>query len=161
MLSVRVIPVLLYKPGGLYKGTRFGDHRYVGDALNAVRIFAQKQANEVVLLDIAATAEGRTIPVELVSKISSESSMPLTVGGGIKDVEGALNLLSAGAEKVTVNSHAVENPNIVSQIAALTGSQAVVASIDVRRGPRGGEVFTHCGTRPTGRTPAEDRKSVV
>jgi len=161
MLSVRIIPLLLFKGDGLYKGVQFGDHKYVGDALNTVRIFTQKQAHELVLLDIAATAEGRTIPPDLVSRISQECLMPLTVGGGVCDVDAAQALLNAGAEKIAVNSHAVRHPKLVRDIADVAGSQAVIAAIDVRRSSDGYEVFTHCGTQPTGRKPTEVAEELV
>jgi len=154
MLSVRVIPLLLFRRDGLYKGIGFRDHKYVGDVLNAVRIFAQKQAHEVILLDIAATAEGRSIALDLVSRVAQECMMPLTVGGGITDAATAQALLNAGAEKVTLNSHALAHPDIIGEIAALSGNQSVIAAIDVGRGDNCcPESLTHCGNRWTGRHP--------
>src|SRR5690349_809090 len=107
MISARVFPTLLYRDKGLYKGVRFKDHRYVGDILNAIRIYNLQKVDELCVVDISATAEGRCIAPDLVEHISSECMMPLTVGGGVSTLAQAKELLSAGAEKVVLCSHAI------------------------------------------------------
>ncbi len=138
------------------KTERFASPRYVGDPLNAARIFATKEVDELLLLDITATSDGRAPPVELVRRFVSECSMPLAVGGGIRTAGHAAQLLEAGAEKVALQSGALEKPALVGEIAARFGSQSVVVSLDARRVRQGGhEVFGARGVRGTGETPAE------
>lgn len=152
MLQTRVFPTLLFRGEGLWKGTRFADHKYVGDALNAVRIYTTKQVDELVLLDIGADDEGRCISPDLVQRVAMECMMPLTVGGGVRTVEQARDLMQAGAEKVSLNSHA--DPALVAEIAAQFGSQAVVVSIDAKaKGPAQWEVVIHGARHGTGRDP--------
>lgn len=133
MFRPRVIPVLLLKGFGLVKTVKFKNERYIGDPINAVRIFNDLEADELVFLDITATNENRTIDVELVKKIGDEAYMPFAVGGGIKTVNQALHLIAAGAEKVIINSAFYEKPTLVSELAAEAGSQSVVVSLDIRK----------------------------
>jgi cyclase len=152
MFHVRGIPTLLYRSGGLVKGTQFKNHRYVGDVLNAVRIFNTKQVQELALLDIAASNGKRCISPDLVRQVSEECLMPLAVGGGVRTVEEARGLIASGAEKVIVNTHAVARLELISEIAAVLGSQAVVVSIDARlKSPGKYEVLSRGGTASTGR----------
>lgn len=151
MLQTRVFPILLFRGEGLWKGKQFADHKYVGDALNAARIFTTKQVDELVLLDIGARTEGRSISPDLVRHISMECMMPLTVGGGVRSIDDARALIQAGAEKVTLNTHA--DPALVEGIANVFGSQSVVVSIDAKTTASGWEVHTYGGTRPTGSDP--------
>lgn len=154
-LGVRVIPVLLFQDQGLYKGVEFADRTYVGDPLNAIRIFNAKQAHEVIFLDIAATAQGRAISPELVERLSYECFMPLAAGGGVSTPDQAAAVIEAGAEKVCLNTHALADPGLVTRVAETFGSQSVVAALDAKRHGDGWRVYTHCGARPTGLDPAE------
>lgn len=153
MLSARIIPCLLLRGSGLVKTIQFKDPTYIGDATNAVRIFNQKEVDELMFLDIEATKQHRRPAVELISQISDECFMPLAVGGGIKTVQDAKALINAGAEKVILNTAAVENPKLIKKIAALLGNQSVVVSIDAKKIKNGYEVFTHGGSQPTGLDP--------
>jgi cyclase len=155
MTRPRLIPVLLLRDGGLRKGIRFRDHAYVGDPMNTLRILNEKEADEILLLDVAATAEGRTIPLDLVRRVAEECYMPFGVGGGIRTVEAARDLLRAGAEKVSLNTAAVERPDLVAEASAAFGAQSVVVSIDARRTLWGGtRVHVRSGTRRTRLEPA-------
>ncbi len=139
MFRPRVIPVLLLKDKGLVKSRRFRKPRYIGDPINAVKIFNDLQADELVFLDITASKERRTIPIDLVRNIGDEAFMPFAVGGGIRDVESAAELIKAGAEKVVINTAAVTTPTIVTEIARRFGSQSVIVSIDVNTNFLGSE----------------------
>lgn len=151
MLKVRIIPTLLYKDHGLVKGVGFDSWRRVGTALPAIKVYSMREVDELILVDIAATREGRSVDIEEIDRLADECFMPLTVGGGVRTVEDFRRLLRAGADKVAINSAAVDTPGLIGEAAALAGSQCVVVSIDVRRSPDGRcEVWTHAGTRPTG-----------
>jgi cyclase len=150
VLRPRVIPVLLLRGEGLYKGVQFKDHKYVGDPINAVKIFNEKDADELIFLDIAATKENRTLCLDFIEKVADESFMPFTVGGGIRNVKDIQKVLHAGAEKVSINTAAVKNPVFIEEASTLFGSQSVVVSIDVKK--RWGSsyrVYTHAGSRAT------------
>lgn len=133
MFRPRVIPVLLLKGKGLVKTTGYKDPRYIGDPINAVRIFNDLEADELVFLDISATHENRIISVDLVKQIGDEAYMPFAVGGGINTVSKAVELINAGAEKVVMNTVFWEKPDVVSQIAKTLGNQSVIVSIDINR----------------------------
>ncbi|MGE5361134.1 MAG: HisA/HisF-related TIM barrel protein, partial [Bacteroidales bacterium] len=133
MIATRVIPCLLLKGRGLVKTIRFKDPTYVGDPRNAVKIFNEKEVDELVVLDIDATPAGRGPQFELIREIVSEAFMPVAYGGGIRTLEDARALLSLGVEKVVVCSRAVEHPEFIRELAAEVGSQSVVACIDVKR----------------------------
>jgi len=151
MFRPRVIPCLLLRNKGLVKSTKFKDHKYVGDPINAVRIFNAKEADELIFLDISATHEQRRPPLALIEKIGNEAYMPFTVGGGIRTIEDIRILLSLGAEKVAINTAAVENPAFIREAADVFGSSAIVVSLDVKRkffGKYG--IYTYSGTRNTG-----------
>ncbi|MBN1152477.1 MAG: imidazole glycerol phosphate synthase subunit HisF [Dehalococcoidia bacterium] len=151
----RVIVCLLLQGRRLVKTTRFGQPRYVGDPINAVRIFNQREADELMLLSIHCGGNPE-LPLDLVSAMSDESFMPLSVGGGIRTVEHARALLQAGAEKVCVNTAAIEDPGLVRALANEFGSQSVVVSIDARTSTDGQHMtFTHGGSRQTGMTAME------
>lgn len=154
MLRSRVIPALLLKNRGLVKTVKFNNPKYLGDPINIVKIFNDKEVDELVFLDITATNEKKGPPFELLADITSECFMPLGYGGGIRTMDDVKRLLSLGIEKIILNSYAVENPDFVSEVAAFAGNQAVVISIDVKRNWRGKyEVFTHSGTKRTGLDP--------
>ena len=132
MKRTRVIPVLLLAQHGMVKTKAFAKSRYLGDPINAVKIFNEKQADELVLLDIEATSKGR-IEFDWIEDIVSEAFMPIAYGGGISTIEQCAELLNRGVEKIVVNASAVERPGLISEIAARFGAQAVMVSIDAKR----------------------------
>lgn len=152
----RVIPVLLLRGRGLYKTVKFKDPTYVGDPMNTIRLFNEKEANELVLLDIAATAEGRGPNFDFIQDLASECFMPFAYGGGITTVDQIKRLFFLGAEKAVINAAAIERPGLIDDGARTFGSQSIVVSIDARKKLLGGyEVCTHSGTKGRGRKPAE------
>jgi cyclase len=156
MLKTRVIPCLLLAGQGLVKTVEFKDPVYVGDPINAVRIFNEKEVDELILLDILATVEEKEPQTRLISEIASECFMPLCYGGGIRSTDDMGRILGLGVEKVAVNSYAVENPLFVRNAADMFGGQSVVVAMDVRMNHAGKrEVFTHSGTKATGLNPVE------
>lgn len=156
MVRTRVIPCLLLKNLGLVKTVRFKHPTYVGDPINAVRIFNDKEVDELVFLDITATLERRPPPFEPIGKIASECFMPFCYGGGIRSLEHVTQLFTLGVEKVALNSSAAENPQFVNEVASVAGSQSVVVSIDVKRNLFGRyRVYTHSGTTRTEHDPVD------
>ena len=150
------MPVLLLQGDGLVKGIQFKNHTYVGDPMNAIHIFNEKEVDELVFLDITATQENRAPRLAYIAKIADECFMPFAVGGGIKDVKQIREILYAGAEKVSINTAAVENPTLISEAANLFGSQSVVVSIDYKKTwPDSKWVFTYSGTKNTKLDPIE------
>lgn len=133
MFRPRIIPVLLLKNRGLVKSVNFKNHRYIGDPINAVKIFNDLKADELVFLDILASREKRTISVDFVKEVGDEANMPFAVGGGIKTLGDIEKLIKAGAEKVIINSYAVENPHFIKEAAENFGSSTIVAAIDVKK----------------------------
>jgi imidazole glycerol-phosphate synthase subunit HisF len=133
MFLPRLIPVLLLKGKGLVKTVKFKDPKYIGDPINAVKIFNDLKADELVFLDITASKEGRTVSVDLVKDIGDEAFMPFGVGGGINDIKQIELLLKAGAEKVVINTNAVHKPGLVDEAAKIFGSQSIVVSIDAKK----------------------------
>ena len=131
MLRPRIIPCLLVHQEGLVKTQRFKNPKYVGDPMNAVKIFNEKQADELIILDIDATRLGSGPNFDLISRISEECRMPLCYGGGVKTAKQAEKIICMGVEKVAISSAAIESPSIVSEMASAVGSQSVVAIIDV------------------------------
>ena len=132
MLRSRLTPVLLIQDGGLVKTVKFAQPKYVGDPINAVKIFNEKEADEIMVLDIDATVKGREPDFKLISKLAAECRMPLCYGGGIKSVSDAKKLIKLGVEKVAISSIFIENPNLAREIADAVGSQSVVCIIDYR-----------------------------
>lgn len=149
MLRPRIIPCLLLHEGGLVKTVRFDDPTYVGDPINAVRIFNEKEVDELIILDIDATAEGAEPDFNLIANLAAECRMPLCYGGGVTSVAQAKKIISLGVEKVAVSAAAVANPAIISDIATEIGRQSTVVVIDVRRPTFGRKyaVYTHNGRR--------------
>ena len=146
MLKTRVIPCLLMENGGLVKTVQFGKRTYVGDPINVVRIFNDKEVDEIILLDISATPNRREPDYPLIEKIASQCFMPLTYGGGISSVLQMRRLFNLGVEKISINTAAVTNPLFITEAAAAFGSQAIVGSIDVKKSWLGNYgVYTHCG----------------
>lgn len=156
MLSYRVIPCLLLSNGGLVKTRKFKNGVYVGDPINAIRIFNEKEVDELVLLDIRATLDKRGPDFDLLKEIAGECFMPLAYGGGITTIDQIRALLRLGIEKVIINSALNRDPNFVRGAVARFGSQAITASIDVRRKLFGRyEAMTCAGTEATGDTAVE------
>jgi imidazole glycerol-phosphate synthase subunit HisF len=156
MLRTRVIPSLLLRNGGLVKTVRFRNPTYVGDPINAVRIFNDKEVDELVFLDITASIEGARPNMRLLGEIAEECFMPLAYGGGLRTVEDVKAVIALGVEKISFNSAAAEDPDFVSRAADAVGSQSVVVSIDVRKSLFGKyEVHVRGGRRGTGLDPAE------
>jgi len=150
----RVIPVLLLKDSGLVKSIRFADHRYIGDPINAVRLFNDLRADELVILDTDATREERVISADLVRNVGEEANMPFAVGGGIRDLEHIRELIKAGAERVVICSYATQQPEFIRQASDSFGASAIVVCMDVKRDRAGNElVWARGGLSPTGYTP--------
>ena len=151
MLKVRVIPCLDVKDGRVVKGVNFVALRDAGDPVEQARAYDAAGADELMFLDITASHEGRGAILDVVARTADVCFMPLSVGGGIRTVEDARALLLAGADKISVNSAAVEDPDLISRCADAFGSQAVVAAVDARAVEGGGwRVFTYGGRRDTG-----------
>lgn len=138
MFRPRIIPTLLLQDEGLVKTVQFKDEKYIGDPINAVKLFNEYAADELVFLDIKASREGRTISPGLVKSISEEAFMPFSAGGGINSLEDAQRIISAGAEKVVVNSALYKNPKVITEISQCFGSQAIIVSIDAKKNNKGG-----------------------
>ena len=153
MFAKRIIPCLDCKDGRVVKGVRFVDLRDAGDPGALAEAYNREGADELVMLDISASREGRATLIETVKQVARRLFIPLTVGGGVRSLEDAQRLLAAGADKVAVNTGAVEDPELVRQLASHYGRQAVVVAIDARRAPAGSArwtVLTYGGTRETG-----------
>lgn len=149
MISFRVIPVLLISQNGLVKTRRFKEPIYIGDPINAIKIFNEKEVDELILLDIDASKEGRGPDFSLIEQIASECFMPLGYGGGIKSREEANKLFSIGIEKIIFNTTAYTSPSLISEIAKEVGSQSIVVSIDYKKNFFGiPKLFSHCGATP-------------
>jgi cyclase len=147
----RIIPVLLLADGKLVKTVGFRDPKYVGDPINAVRIFNDKQVDELAVLDIRASALGRPPDEDAIAEIASEAFMPVAYGGGVRDLATATRLIQLGVEKIVINSATIEHPGDVAAIADRLGSSTLVVSIDAAvRSDGTYEVVTHDGTRATG-----------
>ena len=151
MLKVRVIPTLLSKQFGLVKGVGFDSWRRVGPVLPAIKVYNQREVDELVLLDIAASQEGEQPDFESIGELSQDCFVPLTVGGGITSIQQVHRLLRAGADRVAVNTVVFERPELITEIAKRHGTQCVVASIDVRAQDDGWVCFSHAGSKATGR----------
>ncbi len=151
MLAKRIIPCLDVKDGRVVKGVRFVDLRDAGDPAQAAAAYDAAGADELVFLDITASHERRKILLEVVRRTAEEAFMPLTVGGGVASLEDIRALLLAGADKVSVNTAAVQDPDLIREAAERFGSQCIVLAIDAKARPGGGwEVFVHGGRTPTG-----------
>lgn len=150
----RMIPCLLLKGQGLYKTQKFANPVYLGDPLNIVRIFNDKEVDEICILDITATKEKRGPNFDFLAEIASECFMPLSYGGGITTLEECKRLFGLGLEKIILNTALFTHPELVSAAAGQFGAQSVVASIDVKKGLLGGyHVWSHCGTVNTKKDP--------
>lgn len=162
MLSARVVPCLLLKGAGLVKTVRFKEPKYVGDPINAVKLFNDLEVDELVFLDITATREGREPPYDRMAEIASEAFMPIAYGGGVRTAAQAARLFQVGVEKVVVTTAAVEQPALLTELSETYGSQSVVGGIDVKRNWRGRpRAMTVGGTRDTGLDPVALAHEIV
>jgi cyclase len=152
MLQSRIIPCLLIHNKGLVKTVKFKDAKYVGDPLNAVKIYNEKEADELIVLDIDASVEKNEPDYKLIERLALQCRMPLCYGGGIKTVEQALKIFSLGVEKIALSSAAIENPNLITQLADKVGKQSVVVVIDAKKKLLSSkyEVYMHNGKKSTG-----------
>jgi imidazole glycerol-phosphate synthase subunit HisF len=150
-LAKRIIPCLDVHAGRVVKGVRFVDLRDAGDPVESARTYDAAGADEITFLDITASSDARDTMVEVIERVADQVFIPLTVGGGVRAVEDVRRLLNAGADKVSINTAAVDNPDLVAQAAARFGSQAIVVAIDARAaGPGKWQVHTHGGRKPRG-----------
>lgn len=157
MLRPRIIPCLLVHDGGLVKTRKFGDHKYVGDPINAVKIFNEKEVDELIVVDIDATVKGADPDYTLVKNLAAECNMPLCYGGGIKTARQVEEIIALGVEKVALSSVVLSDPEMVREAATIVGVQSIVAVMDVKKARfrKRYEVHTHNGTVGTGLSPAE------
>jgi cyclase len=161
MLKKRLIPSLLLLNGRCVKGRQFQGFRDTGNPLTAARIYDAQGADELVFLDITASTDDRAITLDIVRHVAEECFMPLCVGGGVKSVADFRILLQNGADKISVNTGALERPELIAEAARRYGNQCVVASIDARRVDGRYEVFSHAGGRATGLDPVEWARRAV
>ncbi|WAW09060.1 imidazole glycerol phosphate synthase subunit HisF [Oxalobacter vibrioformis] len=151
MLAKRIIPCLDVTAGRVVKGVNFVDLRDAGDPVEIARRYNEQGADELTFLDITATSDQRDLILDIIEAVSAQIFIPLTVGGGVRTVDDVRRLLNAGADKVSINSSAVTNPELVADAASRYGSQCIVVAIDAKQvGPDRWEVFTHGGRTPTG-----------
>jgi cyclase len=161
MLGVRVIPTLLLRNSGLVKGSKFKDHKYVGDPINAVKIFNDKEVDELVFFDITATQERKKPNFDLLEDIASQAFMPFGYGGGLNNTEDIERIFKIGIEKAVINSAAVENLNLVTDASRIAGSQSIVVSIDIKKSLLGKySVYSRSGTVNTKFDPVDYVKRV-
>ena len=151
MLLKRIIPCLDVDAGRVVKGVQYVDHVDAGDPVEVAKLYDEQEADEICFLDITASHEGRRILLDVVARTAETVFMPLTVGGGVRSLADVRDLLNAGADKVSIMTAAVENPDLVAEAAAKIGSANLVVAIDARSVGEGRwEVYTHGGRRPTG-----------
>ncbi len=150
-LAKRIIPCLDVTAGRVVKGVNFVELRDAGDPVEIARRYDQQGADEITFLDITASSDDRDLILHIIEDVASQVFIPLTVGGGVRQVDDVRRLLNAGADKVSINTSAVTNPQLVADAAGKYGSQCIVVAIDAKRAPGGHwEVFTHGGRKPTG-----------
>ena len=156
MLQNRIIPVLLLEKSGLVKSKKFKDSTYIGDPINAVRIFNDKEVDEIILLDISASKEQREPNFDLIAEIGSEAFVPFAYGGGIKNINQVKRIMFAGAEKIILNSAFLQNPEIVTEISNYIGSSSTVVSIDIKKNIWGKyKVYSDVQNRISNQSPLE------
>tara|TARA_B110000879_G_C11129535_1_gene495385 strand:+ start:647 stop:1414 length:768 start_codon:yes stop_codon:yes gene_type:complete len=154
MLRPRIIPSLLLHDKGLVKTVNFKSPKYIGDPINAVRIFNEKQVDELAFFDIDASILNKEPDYILIEKLANQSRMPLCYGGGVKTVEQAQKIFGLGIEKIALSSAVIKNPNLVTQIADRVGSQSVIVVLDIKKKIFGGyEIYTHNGKKSNGINP--------
>ena len=161
MRRIRIIPLLLVQRRGLVKSVRFKNHQYVGDPINVMRIFNEKEVDELIILDISATPENRGPDIPRIREFAGEAFMPFAYGGGIKSVEEIGQILANGAEKVVLNTTVLDSPDCITEAAKRFGSQCIVVAIDVKRSILGkGVVFRDAGRKKLNLRPAKFAKRV-
>lgn len=159
MARTRVIPVLLIQNEGLVKGVQFKNHRYVGDPINAVKIFNEKEVDELCVLDISATVNNKKPDINRIADIVSEAFMPISYGGGVTTLEEAKELLYSGVEKILLNTALHTHPSLITEIAKSVGNQSAVASIDVKKNIWGKyKVYSRNAAKDTGKDVLEFAK---
>src|SRR3989338_1168839 len=151
MLTKRIIPCLDVKDGKVVKGTSFVQLKYAGDTVPLARKYSEEGADELVFLDITASYEKRKIMIDIVRKVAEQVFIPFAVGGGIRTIKDIRALLNAGADKVSINTAAVENPGLLRKAANTFGSQCIMVAIDAKKSASGWEVFVRGGREPTGK----------
>jgi cyclase len=149
-LAKRIIPCLDVTNGRVVKGVKFVSLRDAGDPIEIARRYDDQGADELTFLDITASSDDRDLILHIIEEVAAQVFIPLTVGGGVRKVEDVRRLLNAGADKVSINTSAIQNPQLVANAAGRYGSQCIVVAIDAKRAGQGWEVFTHGGRRPTG-----------
>jgi cyclase len=149
------MPCLLLKDKKLVKTIQFQNENYIGDPVNAIKIYNEKEVDELILLDITSTVNGTKPPFNIIAEISDECTMPLTYGGGIQNIDDAKKILNLGAEKISINSYSIQNPAFNKELASLYGNQSIVASIDARKVGNEYHVYSHRGTKDAGINPRE------
>lgn len=155
MLYPRIIPCLLIHNKGLIKTTKFKDPKYVGDPINAVKIFNEKEVDELIVLDIDASRYGKEPDYKMIENLATECRMPFCYGGGIKTIAQAKQIFSLGVEKIAISSAAIENPQLISEMAEQVGNQSVVVVLDIKKKTLSNkyELYIHNGTKSTGIDP--------
>ena len=161
MLRPRITPCLMVKNGGLVKTINFGNPKYVGDPINVVKIFNEKEVDEIIVVDIDASVQQHEPDYTLIRNLAAECRMPLCYGGGVNTVAQVEEIISLGVEKVAISSAAIGNPDLIAKAAAVVGSQSIVLVMDVKRRDSLGayEVFIHNGRNGTGLSPVEFAKT--
>lgn len=161
MFRPRVIPILLLKNKGLVKSVQFKDYKYIGDPINAVKIFNDLKADELIFLDILASKEKRSISLDFVKNVGDEANMPFSVGGGINSIAKIKEIINAGAEKAIINSYSVENPRFIQEASKEFGSSTIVISMDIKKRLFGKkQLYTLGGTHATGLNPIDFAKKM-
>jgi cyclase len=160
MLKTRVMPCLLLKESKLVKTVKFENPDYIGDPINAVMIYNEKEVDELIFLDITATVDNKKPPFKIISEIATECFMPFTYGGGINSIDDMTRIFGLGVEKIAINSHALEEPSFITKAAELFGSQSIVSSIDVKKVSGSYAVFAHGGRKNSSVDPVEWARTV-
>jgi cyclase len=161
MLRPRIIPSLLIHKNGLVKTIKFKNHKYIGDPLNTVRIFNEKEVDELAIFDIDASVTGAEPNYKLLKKLANQSRMPLCYGGGVKTVDQALKIFELGIEKIALSSAIIENPNLIKEIAQRVGCQSIIAVLDIKKKIFGNyELAIYNGSKLTGLNPIDFAKKV-
>jgi len=162
VLNPRIIPCLLVQNKGLVKTVQFSSPKYVGDPLNAVKIFNEKSVDELIVLDIDATTNNKEPDYNMISNLAMECRMPLCYGGGVKTKEQALRIFELGVEKIAMSSVAIENPKLINEIAGIVGNQSVIVVLDVKKKKfsNGYNLYTHNGKQKSGSNPVEIARKV-
>ncbi len=161
MLRPRITPCLLVKNGGLVKTVNFGNPKYVGDPINAVKIFNEKEVDEIIVVDIDASVQQNKPDYVLIKHLAAECRMPLCYGGGVTTVEQIERIISLGVEKVAISSAALGHPDLIAEASTVVGSQSIVVVMDIKqvKSRDGYELFIHNGTKATGLSPVEFAKT--